>query len=37
VIQYAGTFRIHHNCRGVLGGFNRSSQHLSKGGCDEEI
>ena len=23
--------------RGVLGGFNRSSQHFSKGGCDEEI
>jgi len=28
---------IHHSDRGVQGGFNRSSQHSAKGGCDEEI
>ena len=26
---------IHHSDRGVQGGFNRSSQHAEKGGCDE--
>jgi len=26
---------IHHSDRGVQGGFNRSSQHLGLGGCDE--
>jgi transposase InsO family protein len=28
---------IHHSDRGVQSGFNRSSQHSSKRGCDEEI
>jgi putative transposase len=28
---------IHHSDRGIRGGFNRSSQHSSKRGCDEEI
>ena len=28
---------IHHSDRGIQGGFNRSSQHSSKRGCDAEI
>ena len=28
---------LHHSDRGSQGGFNRSSQHSSKRGCDEEI
>jgi putative transposase len=26
---------MHHSDRGSQGGFNRSSQHFDKGGCDE--
>jgi hypothetical protein len=26
---------VHHSDRGSQGGFNRSSQHLDEGGCDE--
>lgn len=36
-VQRPGAGLIHHSDRGVQGGFNRSSQHSSKRGCDEEI
>src|SRR4030088_2203369 len=34
--QRPGAGLIHHSDRGVQGGFKRSSQHLDKGGCDED-
>jgi hypothetical protein len=36
-VQRPGSGLIHHSDRGVQSGFNRSSQHSSKRGCDEEI
>ena len=33
--QRPGAGLIHHSDRGVQKGFNRSSQHLDEGGCDE--
>jgi hypothetical protein len=36
-IQYAAASRLDTTVSGILGGFNRSSQHFSKRGCDEEI